>query len=137
MFTRLFLKIQSALVPVGYFLFASYAWAIETGLNKTANVAGFNTGTETGISSRIGAIIGIALSLVGVVFLVLIVYGGFMWMTSAGEKTRVEKAIQIIRDATIGLIIVVAGYIITNFILGSLLEATSNATSTPTAPPAS
>jgi len=136
MFTRLFLKIQSALVPVGYFLFASYAWAIETGLNKTANVAGFNTGTETGISSRIGAIIGIALSLVGVVFLVLIVYG-FMWMTSAGEKTRVEKAIQIIRDATIGLIIVVAGYIITNFILGSLLTATGNApASTPTAPPA-
>ncbi len=116
----------SKLLALGSWLLAAPAHAIETGLERTANVAGFRTGGAPDIAGRVGQIIGIALSLVGVIFLVLMVYGGFMWMTAGGESEKVKKAKTLITNAVIGLIIITAAYMITNFVLSRVLEATGN-----------
>lgn len=99
--------------------------AIETGINKTASTAGLATGSVD-IAERVGQIIGIALSLVGVVFLVLMVYGGYVWMTARGDDTKIKTAKETITSAVIGLIIVLAAYAITNFVLLRVMEATGN-----------
>ncbi|OGY44701.1 MAG: hypothetical protein A3J62_01630 [Candidatus Buchananbacteria bacterium RIFCSPHIGHO2_02_FULL_38_8] len=72
----------------------------------------------------IAYVIQVLLGLLGVIFIILIIYAGFMWMTSAGNEEKVGKAKNIIIAATIGLAIVLAAYIITYFVIDKLLEAT-------------
>ncbi len=72
-------------------------------------------GTVT-IGSVIASVIKAALSLLAAIFLILMVVAGFQWMTAAGNETKVEKALGMIKTAIIGLIIVLAAYAITYFI---------------------
>jgi TRAP-type C4-dicarboxylate transport system permease small subunit len=94
---------------------------LET-LKKFAEAAGF--GLAKSIPEIVGSIIGAVLSFLGVVFLILIIYGGFIWMTAGGNETKVERAKKIIVDATIGVIIVLSSYAITYFIIEALTKAT-------------
>lgn len=80
---------------------------------KTQSAVEYN---EDFITGRIGDIIGMVLSFVGVIFLIIIIYSGIMWMTAMGNDQKVEKAKTMVINATIGLIIVFSAYAITNFI---------------------
>jgi len=100
----------------------------ETSKNMVANVgtaAGIQT-TSGGLTDIIGKLINIFLGFLGVIFLVLMLYAGFLWMTAQGEEAKVKKAKDMITQAVIGLIIVVAAFAISNFVLASLLNATGN-----------
>ncbi|MFH1173150.1 MAG: hypothetical protein V1692_01310 [bacterium] len=72
----------------------------------------------------VGAIIKTALSLVGVIFLILIIYGGFLWMTAGGKEDQIKKAQNIIQNSVIGLAIVLAAYGITYFVIEQLTTKT-------------
>jgi len=90
-------------------------------LNKRAfNVQGVGNDPGGFMATRIGKIIGAVLSFVGVIFMVLIVYGGLTWMTASGNEKQVEKAKNLIVQAVIGLVVVLAAYAITKFIGDSL-----------------
>ncbi len=65
-------------------------------------------------------IINIALSLLGIIAVSLIIYGGFLWMTSEGNEERISKAKGILKGAVIGLIIILAAWGIVAFIFSSL-----------------
>ena len=83
--------------------------------------SGFAPGVTVGatdIAERIGQAIQPALALVGVAFLALAVYGGFLWMTAKGNEEQVKKAQSILTSATIGAIIVLGAYAITRFVMG-------------------
>jgi hypothetical protein len=106
----------------------AFDFSKDSGLNKTAIGDNKNPGagySTTGLFSTIpgiaGAIIGAILSLLGVIFLGLMIYGGYTWMMARGNEQKVDKAKQIIISATIGLVIVVSAYAITAFI-GSKLQ---------------
>ncbi|MBI5230525.1 MAG: hypothetical protein HY981_04485 [Candidatus Magasanikbacteria bacterium] len=91
------------------------------GLNATAGAAGIKTsGTVAGIT---GKIIGVVLSLVGIAFFLLMLYGGFLWMMARGDETQAKKARDIIIDAVIGIIIVAAAGIITSFVFSNVVTA--------------
>jgi len=60
------------------------------------------------------------LTLVGIVFVILIIYGGFIYMTSAGVEDKVKKSKKILTSAVIGIIIITSGYTITHFIASNL-----------------
>lgn len=62
----------------------------------------------------------IILGLTGSLALLAFIYGGVMFLISAGNKERVEQAKKIIIGAVIGLIIVFASFIIINFIMTGL-----------------
>ncbi len=68
----------------------------------------------------VGGIIKAILGMLGVVFLCLMVYAGFTWMTAAGEPDKVKKAKSLITNSIIGLIIVMASYAITLFVVGAV-----------------
>ncbi|MBD3311356.1 MAG: hypothetical protein GF349_02565 [Candidatus Magasanikbacteria bacterium] len=68
------------------------------------------------LSEVVGSIINGALTLVGLVFLVLMVYAGYLWMTARGNEEQVEKSKKIITASIIGLVIVVSAYAITTFV---------------------
>jgi cbb3-type cytochrome oxidase subunit 3 len=119
-------KILSILVAlfISAFLSASPALADTTldGLNNTARQVGaFNSTmdqarSDSFIQTRVGTLIGTALSFVGVIFLILIIYAGILWMTASGNDQQVTKAKNMLINSIIGIIIVFAAYAITNFI---------------------
>lgn len=76
----------------------------------------------------VGRIIKVALGLIGVIFTVLTVYAGFLWMTSAGNEEQVTKARGMITASVIGLVIILASYTITNFVLKSICQAAADST---------
>ena len=82
-------------------------------------------GPESGITDipvAVGTIVGAILAFVGVIFFILMVYGGFTWMLARGNEQEVAKAKDMIFSAVIGLIIVLAAYAITAYI-GDALTA--------------
>jgi hypothetical protein len=104
----------------------AYDFNKDSGLNKTAAETGHLTGgikatDEKGFAGVIGKYLGIVLSFVGILFLMLMIYGGYMWMTAAGNDQQVEKSKTIIINAVIGLAVVVSAYGITNFVFDNLL----------------
>ena len=92
------------------------------GLNTTAEKAFGPEVTKNSIDlpTSIGKIVGIALSFLGVVFFILIIYAGYLWMFSMGNEQTVTKAKEIIIAAVIGLVIVLAAYAITSYLGGAL-----------------
>ena len=77
---------------------------------------------ENNLAANAGKIVQVFLSLLGIIFLVLMLYGGYSWMTAAGDQGKVERAQNTIRRAIIGLIITIGSYAITQFILVRLLD---------------
>ncbi len=69
--------------------------------------------------------IDIALRLVGYIAAFLILYGGFLFMTSSGDAAGVAKAKSTITNAVIGLVISIASVAIVNLILGIITGAGS------------
>lgn len=87
--------------------------------------AGFGTRVdpqlaETSLNKTIALVIKIALSFVGVILLVVIIYGGFLWLTAGGNDGQVETAKKWIFNGVIGIAIITAAYFITDFVVGSL-----------------
>jgi len=60
----------------------------------------------------IGQIINIVLAVIGIIFLILMIYGGFTWMNAHGDKEKIEVAKKTIRNAAIGLVVVLGAFII-------------------------
>jgi len=116
-----------------FFSIVTPVLADKYGLSDTAGRAGL---TKYGDSVPVlaGSIIGTALSLISVIFFILIVYGGFLWMTAHGKEETVTKAKDTIIAAIIGLIIVLASFAITNFVFDSVNNQAAPVP--PVAPPA-
>ena len=74
------------------------------------------------LPQRIGTIIQIVLTFLGVIFLLLMIYGGYIWMLARGNEQEITKAKDIIKNSIIGLIIVLAAYAITAFVGGQLIS---------------
>jgi len=81
-------------------------------------------GTRYSIGSMVSAILKMVLSFLGLLFFLLILYAGFLWMTSAGNDEKIEKAKAIMKGAIIGLLIILMAYVITYFVIDQALEAT-------------
>ena len=132
-----FKKIFASIASAGSAIFAWVSLAaaqstIPTGLSgaqsslaSVGSAGGFNTTNETSLPALIGSIINVALGLLGIIFVVLIVVAGFIYMTAAGDTDKVKKATGIIRTGVIGLIITVAAYAISSFVVSALVTATT------------
>jgi len=97
--------------------------------NAQDNLDSFRTASGLGksdLSTMIGKIVQAILSLLGVVAVLIVLYGGFKWMTASGDETKVDGAKKLIISGVIGLVIVVAAYAIAQFVLDSLITASNN-----------
>lgn len=101
----------------------TFAQADVTNGLEAVGEAGGLAGGETDLIAIIGRIINIVLGFVGIILLVMLLYAGYLWMTSGGEADKVDQAKRIIRNALIGLVIIVSAFAITSFILDQLTGA--------------
>ena len=79
---------------------------------------------ERNTQTIVGQVINAFLGLFGVIFMILIIYGGYRWMMAAGREEELSKGKSIIRSAVIGLIIVLTAYSISYFVASALQTAT-------------
>lgn len=88
------------------------------------NAAGPLKTTNPDLPALVGQIIKIFLGFLGVIFVILIIYAGFMWMTAGGDDDKVKTAKNLIIRAIIGIGIIFIAYVITAFVIDSLKTAT-------------
>ncbi len=92
-------------------------------IEGNAGVAGGLGGYEVNnsdIYSLVQTVINAFLSLIGVILLAYLLYAGYKWMTAHGDEEKVTAAKETINRAIIGVIIIVAAYAISIFVVGRL-----------------
>ena len=105
--------------------FIASAGILTGSLKEAVKGSGFQETTdEDTIRTTVGTIIRAFLGLLGTIFLVLLVYAGYLWMTAGGNEEDVTKAKKLIAQAIIGLAIVMSAYAISYFVTFSLETAT-------------
>lgn len=149
------LKFFAAILVAGYLLLANLApvWAVAPGVQPVTgqsgdqasdaqkesedftstflNSAGFNvlkTSEGQDVRLYVVALIKMVLSATGFLFLILVVYGGYLWMTAAGNEETLTKAKQIISKAIVGFVVIMAAYSLTAFIGWYIGQSIINAT---------
>ena len=97
----------------GLVLYGSSAWALNTGLEEAAQGAGL-AGADSGsdVATIVGRVINSLLGLLGIVFMVLVIYAGYLWMMSEGNAAQIDRAKKIMVNAVIGLLVVFASWAI-------------------------
>lgn len=124
---NIFILAASFLFAISAMPVVSQAIDLGTGQGSILQEAGTEAGfsqetTDTTFAEILGSVVQTALSFVGIIFLSLMVYAGYLWMTARGEQDQIEKAKSIIRAAIIGLVITVGAYSITAFIVPRVLN---------------
>lgn len=95
--------------------------APDLGLQPVGESIGLPT---TDIRLVVARIIRTALGLLGIVAVVLILYGGFVWMTAGGDEEKVSQAKKILFNSVIGLAIILSSFAIASFVISRLVTAT-------------
>lgn len=72
---------------------------------------------DTSPQKLIGLVIKAVLGIVGSLALVMFIYGGFLWMTSAGNAEQVQKGKNVLIWATLGLAVIFSAYALVNFVI--------------------
>lgn len=97
----------------------------DTGIHTTGTAA-YGTKVTEDIGTYIGnAVLTPLFSVLGLVFFLLMIYSGIMWMTAAGNPDRVGKAKRILVSSIIGLAIVMLALGITYFVLDAFIFGTA------------
>lgn len=112
----------------GVIFFFGISAVFGASLEEQLNI-GLNYATAAGLGTRdlrevIFLIINIILGFLGVVAVLIIMYGGFLWMTSGGDARKLERAKRMLVNAVIGLVLVFASYAIAAFIVRQLVSVT-------------
>lgn len=121
----LFAAVLVLVAPI--FVFATNG-TDKYGIERAADTAGLqrSIGGETTVPGVIGSVISAGLALLGVLFFLLILYSGFIWMKAMGKSDEVTKAKDTMEAAVVGLVLVLAAYALANFVFGSLTESTTS-----------
>lgn len=88
-------------------------------------------GDETGLGQgdlkdTVADLINVALGFLGVVAVVIILFGGFKWMVAGGNDEKVAEAKRLIIAGIIGLAIILSAYAIASFVIESIVGATAS-----------
>lgn len=128
---------------VGLLIFFGFLMMLFSHTQKTAKAQELwgqgesvktNIEQETGLSAKdprliIANVIKIFLGFLGLVTLILVLYAGFLWMTAGGDAEKIEQAKKILKNAIIGLLIILSSYAIVNFIFSKFLGKNNNVNS--------
>lgn len=139
MFAAVSMKLRLSLTIFPLWVAGALCLPLSASAVQTYNDAGnfFEQAVEpTGVqkvdlSTASGEIIKTALSALGLLFFVLVIYAGIRWMTARGDEEAVTKARETIFAAVIGLAIVLASYAITSFLQTRVLSGSPESGTNP------
>lgn len=77
------------------------------------------TGSQGSLREIVKTIVQFFLTFLGLIAVVMIIYGGFLYVTSAGKEESIGTAKKIIMYAVIGIIVILISYAVVTTILGA------------------
>lgn len=80
------------------------------------------SGGATDIRSLVLTIVNTVLTFLGVVAVIMIIYGGMLYVTAAGAQEKIDKGKKILMYTVIGIVIIMLSFVIVNAVLGSATE---------------
>lgn len=108
---------------VGVFAVVAKTHALDVGFEEINSQIQLGSEDPRKIVARI---INTAMMFLGIIAVVIILLGGFKWMTAAGNDDKVSESKQLMGAGVIGLVIILASWGIASFILNQLINATGN-----------
>ncbi len=119
------MKISKKLLISSTCLVALFAFAVTPVFAQYGFEYGsqLNMGTRD-IRSSIMQVINILMGFLGIVAIIIILAGGFKWMTAMGSEDKIGEARKLIVAGIVGLGIILSSYAIAYFVLTSLMTAT-------------
>lgn len=71
------------------------------------------------------SVINVLMGFLGIIAVIIILIGGFKWMTAAGSEDKVGEAKKMIAAGVIGLAIILSAWGLTTFVIQQMLNATN------------
>ena len=121
---KLFLKASAWLATLPVLFLPAAALAQLSQAQQDLGDVGDSIGADVDntLPELIGNVIQVLLSVLGIIFVVLVVYAGFLYLTDSGDSTKVKKAKTLLTQSVIGLVIIVAAYAISAFVIDALIQ---------------
>lgn len=103
-------------------------WAIPMMVGAQASL-GVELAGSTGLGSRdlkntITSVLNVLLGFLGIIAVLVILLGGFKWMTAMGAEEKIGEAKKLISAGVIGLVVILAAYAIALYVIRTISEAT-------------
>lgn len=95
---------------------AGSLWNSQTGMSDIGKSFGETGDAPRDLKDVVITGIETLLGFVGLIMVIFIIYGGFVWMTAGGNEDRVKDAKKTITSAAIGVVIIICAYIIVYFV---------------------
>ncbi|MBI2410527.1 MAG: hypothetical protein HYV32_01340 [Candidatus Kerfeldbacteria bacterium] len=115
---------SGAAITLGWVATATTAFAQITTSGDGYDEISDNLGTNDPVNI-VTDIVNLALSLLALVAVIIIIIGGFKWMTAAGDPGKVDKAKKLLVAAVIGLAFVMISWALATYVIGKLAESTN------------
>jgi len=121
-------------IQISFVCFASLAEAADDSpagsavsvLGKAGEGMGYANNSSDMFLASLGGVIRAILGILGVVLAGNIVYGGYLWITSAGNPETVKKAKAWITNSIVGLVVTLSAYAITDYVITMSVTATGS-----------
>ena len=108
---------------------ASYTLMALPMLASAQASLGIELGVGTGLGTRdlkdtIVAVLNVLLGFLGILAVIIILLGGFKWMTAAGSEDKIGEAKKLISAGIVGLVVILAAYAIATYVISTISSVT-------------
>lgn len=111
-----------SLAPIAYAAPSDAAAQACAGVTAAAGGSCSNDSSGTDVNALINTIINLLSWIIGVIAVIMIIFGGFRFVTSSGDSGKVASARSTIIYALIGLVIVALAQTIVKFVIGQFIK---------------
>lgn len=114
----IFLSMTSSLMAQDF-----NGWKASKYLDKIAGNPSVGLKTDSTTAEIVGGIVKKVVAVLGIIFLILILYASYNWMTAGGNSEDVRKSLAIIKWSIVGAIVVFGAYVISNYVVSNVKKA--------------
>ncbi|MBI2051084.1 MAG: hypothetical protein HYT31_04795 [Parcubacteria group bacterium] len=91
----------------------------QYGLGSASSFTNVGLGKEDDLKGTLATVINIALGFLGIIAVIIVMFGGFKWMTAAGNEEQVGEARKLIVGGVVGLLVIFMAWAIASFVVSS------------------
>lgn len=102
---------------------------LQAGIDKDRLPSELNDQSGKGLKEKIVDFINYALTFIGILLLIVVIYAGILLIFSNGESESLDKPKKMILYALLGVIVIILSYAIVNFIANIMSDSQKNTTS--------